>query len=111
MAENPNGRFAVVTGAGTGIGRASALALQAGGYSVALAGRRAAELDETASLAVAAGGRMLPVPTDISNPDSVAALFAKIEKEFGRLDVLFNNAGRNAPAIPMEELTFEQWNA
>src|SRR5579884_4246667 len=103
-------KIAVVTGAGSGIGRASALALQAEGWSVALAGRREKELEETASRARAGGGRMLPVATDVSRPDSVKALFERVEKEFGRLDLLFNNAGTGAPGVPMEELTFEQWS-
>ena len=108
---NKHDKIAVVTGAGSGIGRAVALALQSAGYSVALAGRRAAELDKTVALANPSGGRMLPIPTDISQPDSVQALFAKTRDTFGRLDVLFNNAGRGAPGVPMEDLTFEQWNA
>ncbi|MCC6365306.1 MAG: SDR family oxidoreductase [Bryobacterales bacterium] len=103
-------KIALVTGAGSGIGRAVAVALQAAGYSVTLAGRRPAELEKTASLARASGGKMLTIPTDISDPDSVAALFAGAQQEFGRLDVLFNNAGIGAPAIPMEDLTLEQWN-
>lgn len=102
-------RVAVVTGAGSGIGRASALALQAEGYHVAVAGRRAAELDKTASMAKAGGGRILPVPTDVSDPASVAALFAKVKAEFGRLDVLFNNAGMGAPPVPLEDLPMEKW--
>jgi NAD(P)-dependent dehydrogenase (short-subunit alcohol dehydrogenase family) len=101
-------KVALVTGAGSGIGRASALALNAAGYSVVLAGRRAHPLEETASLAP---GRMLPVPTDVTSPDSVRALFARTRETFHRLDVLFNNAGAGAPAIPMEDLTCEQWNA
>ena len=106
-----NGKIAVVTGAGTGIGRAVSLALQAAGYSVVLAGRRAEQLHGTASMASQAGGTMLAVPTDVRNPASVKSLFASTRDAFGRLDVLFNNAGCNAPAIPMEELTFEQWRA
>jgi NAD(P)-dependent dehydrogenase (short-subunit alcohol dehydrogenase family) len=105
------GKTALVTGAGSGIGRAAALALQSAGYSVALAGRRAAELRRTAALANPSGGKMLAVPTDVSSPDSVRALFAGIRETFGRLDVLFNNAGANAPGIPMEDLTYEQWSA
>jgi NAD(P)-dependent dehydrogenase (short-subunit alcohol dehydrogenase family) len=108
---NKHDKIALVTGAGSGIGRAVALALQSAGYSVTLAGRRAAELEKTVALANPSGGRMLPVPTDVSQPDSVQALFARTKDAFGRLDVLFNNAGRNAPGIPMEELTYEQWSA
>jgi NAD(P)-dependent dehydrogenase (short-subunit alcohol dehydrogenase family) len=105
-----NTRTALVTGAGSGIGRAAALALHAAGYEVALAGRRAAELEKTASMA-SAGGRMLSVPADVSQPDSVNALFARVKDEFGRLDVLFNNAGLNAPGIPIEDLPYETWTA
>jgi NAD(P)-dependent dehydrogenase (short-subunit alcohol dehydrogenase family) len=103
-------RIALVTGAGSGIGRASALALQGAGWSVALAGRREVELEETAKRAQAAGGKMLPVAADVSKPESVKALFDRVAKEFGRLDLLFNNAGIGAPGLPMEELTFEQWS-
>ncbi len=106
-----NGKFAVVTGAGSGIGRAAALALQSAGFSVALAGRRAAELERTAAAASPSGGAMLVTPTDVASPDSVRALFAKVKDKFGRLDVLFNNAGTGAPGVPMEDLTFDQWNA
>ena len=104
-------KIALVTGAGSGIGRAVALKLQSNGYTVALAGRRSSELEKTASLADPAGGSMIAVATDVGKPDSVDALFAAIAAKFGRLDVLFNNAGMGAPAIPMEDLTFEQWNA
>jgi len=104
-------KIALVTGAGSGIGRAVSLTLQKAGYSVVLAGRRAAELDKTAAAAVPEGGKMLAVPTDVSKPESVHALFAKTGEAFGRLDLLFNNAGIGAPAIPMENLTWEQWNA
>ena len=102
-------KIAIVTGAGTGVGRAAALALLADGYSVSLAGRRVEQLEETKSLAGAAAKRALVVPTDVTRPDQVAALFARTVKEFGRLDVVFNNAGANAPGIPLEDLTFEQW--
>jgi NAD(P)-dependent dehydrogenase (short-subunit alcohol dehydrogenase family) len=105
-----NGKISLVTGAGSGIGRAVSLALQSAGYSVVLAGRRAEPLERTAASASPTGGRMLPVPTDVTSPDSVRALFAKTREIFGRLDVLFNNAGTNAPAIPLEDLTYEQWN-
>ena len=104
-------KIALVTGAGSGIGRAAALALQGAGYSVALAGRRAEELERTAGMAAPGGGRMLAVPSDVSRPESVRALFDKVKGELGRLDVLFNNAGINAPGIPMEDLTYEQWSA
>ena len=104
------GKVAMVTGAGSGIGRAVALALQGAAYSVVLAGRRMDRLEETASLAHDRGGRMLPVPVDVSQPDSVKQLFSKARQEFGRLDVLFNNAGIGAPAIPLEDLTFAQWS-
>ena len=103
-------KIAVVTGAGTGIGRAVSLALQGAGYSVVLAGRREGQLQGTASMASEAGGEMRVVPTDVSEPASVKNLFAEVKAAFGRLDVLFNNAGCGAPAIPMEELTFEQWS-
>ncbi len=102
-------KVALITGAGSGIGRSSALALQAKGYDVALAGRRAAELDNTASMAKEGGGRMLPVPTDVTDVAAVRDLFAKTHDAFGRLDVLFNNAGMGAPPVPMEELEPETW--
>jgi NAD(P)-dependent dehydrogenase (short-subunit alcohol dehydrogenase family) len=102
------GKIAAVTGAGSGIGKRSALALLREGYSVALAGRRKEALDSTVAEA-GADARALAVPTDVSDPASVDAFFAKIKETFGRLDVLFNNAGVNAPGIPFEELTFEQW--
>jgi len=103
-----NGKIALVTGAGSGIGRAASLALHSAGYSVVLAGRRLAELEKTAALSNASGAKMLAVPTDVSLPESVNALFARTKQEFGRLDVLFNNAGLNAPGIPIEDLTFEK---
>ncbi|MBZ5575693.1 MAG: SDR family oxidoreductase [Acidobacteriia bacterium] len=103
-------KIAVVTGAGSGIGRAVSLALQANDYSVVLAGRRADKLAETAAAATAGGGPMLAVSTDVSRPEAVRALFARTKEEFGRLDLLFNNAGANAPGIPMEDLTYEQWS-
>ncbi len=104
------GKIALVTGAGSGIGRAVSLGLQAAGYSVVLAGRRAEQLEETTGLASPSGGKMLAVPTDISKPEGVRALFDKLQEAFGRLDVLFNNAGVSSPAVPMEDLTFEQWS-
>jgi NAD(P)-dependent dehydrogenase (short-subunit alcohol dehydrogenase family) len=102
-------KIAIVTGAGSGIGRASAVALLRAGYSVALAGRRADALAESVKLAGADGARALAVPTDVTNPESVRALFGKVKDKWGRLDVLFNNAGQNAPGIALEDLTFEQW--
>ena len=103
--------IALVTGAGSGIGRAVSLALQGIGYAVVLAGRRAEELEKTASMGAAGQGRLLPVPADISQPASVKALFEKARAEFGRLDLLFNNAGIGAPGVPMEDLTYEQWTS
>jgi NAD(P)-dependent dehydrogenase (short-subunit alcohol dehydrogenase family) len=102
-------KVAVVTGAGSGIGRAVAVGLRGEGYSVAIAGRRAEELSKTASIACE-GPEMLVVPTDVGQPDSVRALFERVTATYGRLDLLFNNAGTSAPPIPMEDLTFEQWN-
>ncbi|HEV2991277.1 MAG TPA: SDR family oxidoreductase [Candidatus Angelobacter sp.] len=106
-----NGKVAFVTGAGSGIGRAVSLALQSTGYSVVLAGRRLAELKKTATLAASGEGQMLVVPTDVSRPDSVEAAFVKTREAFGRLDLLFNNAGINAPSIPLEDLAYEHWTA
>jgi NAD(P)-dependent dehydrogenase (short-subunit alcohol dehydrogenase family) len=103
-------KIAVVTGAGTGIGRSSALALLGAGYGVALAGRRQHQLDETIALAGGAGANALAVPTDVSDPASVEALFARTKERFGRLDLLFNNAGVNVPDVPFEDLTAAQWN-
>ncbi len=103
-------KVAIVTGAGSGIGRAVALALVREGYSLALAGRRREPLEETAA-AGAAGARALVVPTDVSDPAAVAALFAKTTEAFDRLDLLFNNAGVTAPPIPLEELGLEHWRA
>jgi NAD(P)-dependent dehydrogenase (short-subunit alcohol dehydrogenase family) len=101
-------RVAIVTGAGSGIGRASALALLRDGYYVALAGRRAEPLAETA-LKSQAPDHALPVPTDVGDPESVRALFAATKEAFGRLDVLFNNAGTSARGVPLEELSCEEW--
>ena len=103
-------KIALVTGAGSGIGRAVSLAFLRAGFSVVLAGRNAARLEETAALAGPEGGSMLPVPTDVGDPDQVRALFAKTRETFGRLDVLFNNAGIGAPPVPLEDLSFEKWN-
>ena len=104
-----NGRVAIVTGAGTGIGKYSALALLRDGYSVVLAGRRLERLQSTVEAAADCRSRALPVPTDVGDPQSVQALFAKTYETFGRLDVLFNNAGTGAPPIPFEDLTYDQW--
>ncbi len=111
MHMSSNGRVALVTGAGSGIGRAVSLALHAAGYAVVLSGRRADQLERTAAHAGSSRDRLLPVVADVSRPESVEALFARVRQAFGRLDVLFNNAGTNAPGIPFEELTYEQWNA
>ncbi|MFL5258016.1 MAG: SDR family oxidoreductase [Rhodopila sp.] len=100
-------RIAIVTGAGSGIGRASALALLDGGWSVALVGRRQDALEETAGLAK--GDNSLIVPTDVTDPAQVDALFAKVKSTFGRLDMLFNNAGGNVPATNFGDFTFEMW--
>jgi NAD(P)-dependent dehydrogenase (short-subunit alcohol dehydrogenase family) len=102
-------KIAMVTGAGSGIGRASALALLAAGYRVVLAGRRADALEATKALAGDRAADVLAVPTDVADPAAVKALFAATRQAYGRLDVLFNNAGTGAPAVPMDELTFEQW--
>ena len=102
-------RIALVTGAGSGIGKSVALALLNAGYAVALAGRRKEALEATAAEGRAAGGRTLVVPTDVGDPASVRALFAKTQETFGRLDLLFNNAGTGAPAVPLEDLAYEQW--
>ncbi len=106
------GKVAIVTGAGTGIGKAVSLALLKEGYSVALAGRRRAPLEAAIAEAGAAeAGRLLAVPTDVGDPQSVAALFAQTKARFGRLDLLFNNAGMGAPAVPLEDLSYAQWKA
>jgi NADP-dependent 3-hydroxy acid dehydrogenase YdfG len=104
-------KIALVTGAGSGVGRSVALALQAAGYVVVLAGRRQDALDTTSTMGDSAKQPMLAVATDVAQPDAVHALFSKIKETYGRLDVLFNNAGMGAPGVPMDELTFEQWTA
>ncbi len=106
-----NNRVAIVTGAGTGIGKSAALALLKDGYRVALAGRRKEPLEETVAAAGPAGKQALVVQANVADPESVRALFAKTKEAFGRLDVLFNNAGVGAPGVPMEDLTFEQWKS
>src|SRR5262249_17882354 len=102
-------RVALVTGAGSGIGRATTLALLRDGYAVALAGRRTDALRETVTRAGADGSRALVVGADVSGPASVKALFAKTKEAFGRLDLLFNNAGINVAAVPLEDLPVEHW--
>jgi len=102
-------KCAVVTGAGTGIGKAAATALLQNGYRVAFAGRRREPLEAAIAQANASQGQALAVPTNVADPASVAALFAEVKAAFGRLDVLFNNAGVGAPGVNIEELTFEQW--
>ena len=104
-------KIVLVTGAGSGIGRAVSLALHENGWALVLAGRRANELEKTAAQAKHSNGRMLVVPTDVSKPEAVRTLFNKIKEAFGRLDLLFNNAGTGAPAVLMEDLTFEQWTS
>src|SRR5215472_8016218 len=103
-------KVAVITGAGSGIGRASALALLEAGFAVVLAGRRRAMLEETAALGNAPPPRSLVVPTDIADPAAIAALFDKVKQSYGRIDLLFNNAGISTRGIPFEELSYEQWS-
>lgn len=102
-------RIAIITGAGSGIGRATASALWQAGYSLVLAGRRASKLRETVAEAQVDEERALIVPTDVSERDAVARLFAATYETFGRLDLLFNNAGMGAPSLPLEDLSEEQW--
>jgi NAD(P)-dependent dehydrogenase (short-subunit alcohol dehydrogenase family) len=104
-------KIAMVTGAGSGIGKAVALAFLQNGYRVVLAGRRKEMLEKAVAEAGPAGARGLVVPTDVTDPQSIRALFARTKEAFGRLDVLFNNAGTNAPGIPLEDLSYEQWKA
>ena len=103
-------KIAVVTGAGSGIGRATAHALLEAGWTVVLAGRRREMLDETAALAQARPPRTLVVPTDVRDPAAVAALFNRVKESYGRIDLLFNNAGTSTRGIPFEDLIFEQWS-
>src|SRR3989442_10197545 len=102
-------KVAVVAGAGTGIGKAVAMALMKEGYAAVFAGRRKDKLEEAASEGKASGAKSLVVPTDVSDPATIKALFAKTKETFGRLDVLFNNAGIGAPAVPLEDLPYETW--
>ncbi|MCZ6706633.1 MAG: SDR family oxidoreductase, partial [Chloroflexi bacterium] len=111
MTEGARQPVALVTGAGSGVGRASALALLREGYAVVLAGRRPERLEETVQQAGDDRTRALVVAADVTDPASVGALFARVAKEFGRLDLLFNNAGSGAPPVPLEDLTLEQWQA
>jgi NAD(P)-dependent dehydrogenase (short-subunit alcohol dehydrogenase family) len=104
-------KVALVTGAGSGIGRACAIALMKDGFDMVLAGRRKEPLDEVAKEGAAIGRKTLVVPTDVSDPAQIKALFAKVKETFGRLDLLFNNAGIGAPAVPLEDLPLEKWQA
>ena len=104
-------KVAIITGGGSGIGKRTAFALLEDGYSVVIAGRRVERLKETVAEAGDAGSRALAVPTDVTAPAAIRNLFAKTVEAFGRLDLLFNNAGIGAPGVPMEELTLEQWQA
>src|ERR1700732_3103036 len=102
-------KIAIVTGAGTGVGRAASLALMNVGFTVVLVGRRLDKLEETAKLG--GNGKSLPVSADMTDPGAIAALFAKVMDTYGRLDLLFNNAGMGTPAMPFEDLTLAQWQA
>lgn len=108
---NSSDKVVIITGAGSGIGKRTALAFFQAGYAVALAGRRAELLEETAAAAGPSGSQALAVATDVTDPQSIKNLFAKTQETFGRLDVLFNNAGIGAPAELLEDLTYEQWTA
>ena len=113
MAQNQTAqnKVALVTGAGSGIGRAAALALMKDGFDLVLAGRRRDALEAVAQEGKTFGVKILAVPTDLTDPAAIAALFAEIRKTFGRLDLLFNNAGVGAPAVPLEDLPYEAWEA
>jgi NAD(P)-dependent dehydrogenase (short-subunit alcohol dehydrogenase family) len=104
-------KVAVVTGGGTGIGRAAALALGRDGYSVVIAGRRPGRLEQTVRDGAVEGSRLLAVVADVSVPQDVQRVFDQARREFGRVDVLFNNAGRSAPVVPLEDITFEDWQS
>ena len=105
------GKVAIVTGGGTGIGRASALALGRSGYSVVIAGRRAGPLERTVRDGSAAGSRLLSVVADAGDPGDVRRLFDQAQRYFGRVDLLFNNAGRASPPVPLEDVPFAEWQA
>jgi len=105
----PEGKIAIITGAGSGIGKATALALLKEGYRVVLAGRRAEALEQTLAEAGPYSSNAFVVPTDVSDPSSVHELFVKVRNTFGRLDLLFNNAGSSAPPVPLEDLPFDDW--
>ena len=105
------GKVALITGGGSGVGKAVAMALSAAGYDIVLAGRRPDPIEAVARKIIAGGGEAIAVSTDVGDPRSVASLFAKTKAAFGRLDVLFNNAGMGAPGVPLDEITFEQWSA
>lgn len=107
----PDAPVALITGAGSGIGRSVAVALHGAGYRLALTGRKTQSLTELASRLAPDGSNLLTVPSDVGNPQSVRELFERVEQEFGRLDLLFNNAGTAAPAVPMEEISYEKWMA
>jgi NAD(P)-dependent dehydrogenase (short-subunit alcohol dehydrogenase family) len=109
--KSPSAKVAIVTGGGSGIGRAVSLGLARDGFDVVLAGRRPEPLEQTAEEIGAMGRQALAVPTDLKQPDSVIGLFAKTRDRFGRLDLLFNNAGALARAVPMEELTYAEWQS
>jgi NAD(P)-dependent dehydrogenase (short-subunit alcohol dehydrogenase family) len=104
-------KVALVTGAGSGIGRACALALMKDGFDMVLAGRRKETLEEVAKEGAATGVRIVAIPTDLAEPAQIRALFARVKETFGRLDLLFNNAGMGAPAVPLEDLPYEKWKA
>ena len=104
-------KVSLITGGGSGVGKACAMALAGAGYAIVLAGRRPNPLEATARAIAGGGGQAIAVPTDVGDPQSVAALFAKTKSTYGRLDVLFNNAGMGAPGVPLDEITFEQWQA
>ena len=111
MTASPGERVALVTGAGSGIGRAVAVGLCGEGYAVIAAGRRPAQLEETVRLGTGRRGRLIAMPCDVSLPSEVAALFARVGDELGRLDLLFNNAGQTGPAAAFEDVTVEQWRS